>query len=94
MAMGGHMFRRLATNKRSAKHDHEYVVHNVGADLQRQVCSICGQVSINASPPASVRPAVKEPERVFRQPSLMVVVDETVAPAGLSWQFADRRIAR
>ncbi len=88
------MFRRFSTNKRSAKHDHEFVVHNVGADLQRRVCSICGQVSINASPPATIRPTASDPERVFRQPPLTVFLDETVAPVGLGWQFADRRTAR
>ena len=67
----------------------------VGADLQRQVCSICGQVSIKASPPASIRPTIADAEPVLsQQPQLTVVVDETVAPAGLSWQLADRRTGR
>ena len=89
------MFRRFATKRRSAKHDHEFVVHNVGADLQRQVCSICGQVSIKASPPAGIRPTIADAEPVLsQQPQLTVVVDETVAPAGLSWQLADRRTGR
>ena len=89
------MFRRFATKRRSAKHDHEFVVHNVGADLQRQVCSICGQVSIKASPPAGIRPTIADAEHVlFQHPPLTVIVDETVAPASLSWQYADRRTGR
>jgi hypothetical protein len=95
MAMGGHVLRRSARKKRSAKHDHDYVIHNVGADLQRQVCSICGQVNISASPPAGVRSTRADAEPVlFNQPSLNIIVDETVAPIGLSWQFADRRSRR
>ena len=89
------MFGRSARKKRVANHDHAYEIHNVGADLQRQVCSICGQVSISASPPASLRSAPADAEPVlFQQPSLTIVVEETVAPVGLSWQFADRRSRR
>jgi hypothetical protein len=95
MAMGGHVFRRSARKKRVAKHDHEYVIHDVGADLQRQVCSICGQISISATSPASLRSAPADAEPVlFQQPSLTIVVDETDAPVGLSWQFAERRSRR
>ncbi len=86
------MFRLSTRKKRSAKHDHEYVIHNVGADLQRQVCRICGQVNISASRPVGLRSTSAEAEPVlFSQPSLTIIVDETVAPIGLSWQFADRR---
>lgn len=89
------MFRRSARKKRSAKHDHDYMIHNVGADLQRQVCSICRQVNIGASPPAGLRSTIADAEPVpFSQPSLTIIVDETVAPIGLSWQFADRRARR
>ena len=87
------MFGRSARKKRVANHDHAYEIHNVGADLQRQVCSICGQVSISASPPAGFRSARAGAEPV-PDPPLTVVVDETVAPVGLSWQFADRRSRR
>jgi hypothetical protein len=31
---------------------------NVGADLQRQICDECGHISINPTPPASVRSEV------------------------------------
>jgi len=89
------MFRRSARNRRSGKHDHAYVVHNVGADLQRQVCSICGQVSISASPPIGVRPtpAAAASPQVDDAP-LTIVLDKVVQPAGLSWQFVDRKARR
>jgi hypothetical protein len=96
MAMGGHVFRSSARKKRSGKHDHEYMIHNVGADLQRQVCSICGQVSISASPPVGFRPrsAAAAGPLHSTDPPLTIVIDEVVAPVGLSWEFADRRARR
>lgn len=87
------MFRRSARRKRFAKHDHEYVINNVGADLQREVCSICGKICINASPPAALRAALAETEPV-PDPPLTVVLEEAGQPVGLSWQFADRRARR
>ncbi len=49
-------------NKRSASqadHEHEFATQNVGADLQRRVCSACGYVSINLSEPTSIRSEVR-----------------------------------
>lgn len=89
------MFGTRAKNNRPAKHTHEYRVHNVGADLQRQVCGSCGDVSINPLPPKSVRSSLVEAEPVlFSQPKLAVVLDEVADPVGLSWQFAERRSRR
>lgn len=89
------MFRRSARKKRAPKHDHDYVTHNVGADLQRQVCSICGQISISASPPAGLRATSNESGPQTAEPPLTVVIDEeSIEPVGLSWQFADRRSRR
>ena len=56
--------------KRSASrtdHDHTFVTHNVGADLQRRVCDECGHLSINLTEPASIRSEVKvEKAGLFR----------------------------
>ena len=90
MAMGGHVFRRIARRKRFAKHDHQYVINNVGAGLQREVCRICGKIRIKASPPANLR-ATRAAAEPVPCPSLTVVLEEAVEPVGLSRQFADRR---
>jgi hypothetical protein len=95
MAKGGHVFGTSAKSNRSAKHTHEYRVHNVGADLQRQVCGSCGEVSINPLAPTSVRRSSAELQPIlFGRPKLAVVLDEVAAPVGLSWRFGERRARR
>ncbi len=89
------MFRRSAQKRRSTNHDHAYAVNNVGADLQRKVCTICGQVSIVALPPVDVRSTLADvTSSLFGESPLTIVIDEAVQPAGLSWQFADRQARR
>jgi len=89
------MFRLSARNSRSAKHTHEYRVHNVGADLQRQVCSSCGQVSISSAPRPSLRSIVTDANpRLSHNDDFTIVIDETAQPVGLSWRFGERRTRR
>lgn len=89
--MGGHVFRRSNRKHRSAKHTHEYRAHNVGADLQRQVCITCGHISITPLPPAGLRSGVPEPEQTLSpNESLSVVIDETDQPLEASGQGGGR----
>lgn len=89
------MFRRSAQKRRSTKHEHAFVINNVGADLQRQVCTICGQVSIVALPPVDVRSTLADvTASLFSESPLTIVIDEAVQPAGLSRQLADRPARR
>lgn len=89
------MFGTSPKNNRSAKHNHEFQAHTVGAGLQRQVCGTCGAVSINALPPTNLRPSLAEVKPgLFSQPKLTIVLDEVAAPVGLSWRFGERRARR
>ncbi len=49
-------------NKRSASqadHEHTFAAQNVGADLQRRVCSECGYVSIKLAEPSDIRSEIR-----------------------------------
>ena len=54
------MLRQNRREARSAKHIHEFTNHNVGADLQRRVCRVCGHISINPIPPTDLRSEMLE----------------------------------
>ena len=53
--------RMVSLSKRGSlgkDHEHTLATQNVGADLQRQICTECGHVSINPTPPSSIRTEV------------------------------------
>ncbi len=71
------MRRRSTREARSAKHEHEFSVQNVGAALQRHVCGRCGHVSIDAIPPSDLRAEVLEVEAgLFKDSQASAHVDE------------------
>lgn len=78
-------------------HDHTFVTHNVGADLQRQICGECGHVSINPTPPVSVRAEVTvekaglfggAPELVYELAEALALIPATVPDRP---RFGERR---
>lgn len=84
------MFKRSAQKNRAAKHTHEFSTCSIGADLQRQVCCICGQVSIASLPPTDLRPTTTNPANGW----LTVVIDEAEQPVGLSWRSGEQGARR
>ena len=54
------MFGRSRKAARPTSHIHEFSNHNVGADLQRQVCRVCGHITINPIPPTDLRSEILE----------------------------------
>ncbi len=78
-------------NKRTGSqtdHEHSFVTHNVGADLQRRVCAECSHVSVDLMEPASVRSEVNgkkpglfggAPEFVYELAEALARIPATVA---------------
>jgi hypothetical protein len=90
-------------NKRTGSqtdHEHSFVTHNVGADLQRRVCAECSHVSVDLMEPASVRSEVNgkkpglfggAPELVYELAEALALVPATVADRP---RFGERRTER
>jgi len=89
------MLKRSTRETRSDKHTHEFNVHNVGADLQRQVCRTCGHVSINPLPPPDLRAAVLDVKTgLFSNSELTVRIVEAIEPVLSVRRFGERRNRR
>ena len=84
-------------NGSRSNHDHTFVTHNVGADLQRRVCGECGQISIDLAEPSSIRSEVngKKPGLFGGAPEFVYELAEALAriPATVTDgpRFGERR---
>jgi len=89
------MFGRNRREARPPKHIHEFTGQNVGADLRRQVCVVCGRISINALPPTNLRSEVLEIKSgLFGNHPLTVQLAEAMEPVLRRPGFGERRTQR
>lgn len=89
------MFKRSNRDPRSAKHSHQFSVHNVGADLQRQVCGSCGRVSIKPLPPPDLRAEMLvAPNGLFNKSQMTVRLEAAIERVPTGPRFGERRTRR
>ena len=89
------MFGRNRKAARPTSHIHEFSNHNVGADLQRQVCRVCGHITINPIPPTDLRSEIHEAQTGLLGGSpLAVRLGEAMEPVLGQRQPGERRSRR
>ena len=89
------MLRRSTRNARPTKHTHDYLAHNVGADLQRQVCRSCGHISINPLQPLDLRAELLDVEvGLFRNSESTLEIADALEPVLSPFRFEERLARR
>jgi hypothetical protein len=93
--MGGHMLKRSTRKTKPAKHEHDFRTHNIGADLERQICRGCGHISINSLPPLDLRAELLDVNvGLFRNSDVTLEIADALKPVLSPFRCEERMVRR